>query len=436
MTERTNALLQEHTDALTQERLYTTKLDSGLMVAIQVKPGYHEKTARIATHYGSLDSRFVHPETGEEIQVPDGIAHFLEHKLFEKEWGNVSDKFSELGAEANAYTTYTHTVYYFNTTDRFDESLDLLLDYVQTPWFTAESVEKEQGIIEQEIRMYLDDPGWRSNANLLEALYQVHPLKVDIAGTVESIHQIDKDLLQLCHKTFYHPSNMVVFIAGDIDPEATLKRVKAAFDTRGYKPQDEIKRLMPEEPLGPAEKRREQALVVNQPIFRMGFKEPAPPEVGRPLLVQDFLTTMAIDVIAGRASELYTELYEAGLIDTRFGFEYNCDQTWAYSAFAGMTRDPEALQERLMAGIQQATEKGLSAEAFERIKRKTVGRLVSMMNDLDSIAWLYIDSYFKGIDPFDLIPVVNELTVEQANERLRAHFRPEQVAVSVITPKA
>jgi predicted Zn-dependent peptidase len=145
---------------------------------------------------------------------------------------------------------------------------------------------------------------------------------------------------------------------------------------------------------------------------------------------------MAIDVIAGRSSALYTELYEAGLIDQRFGFEYSCDRTWAYSYFAGMTRDPDALQERLMAGIQQAMEQGLSAETFERIKRKTIGRFVSMMNDLDSIAWLFIDSYFKEIDPFDLIPVTSELTVEQANERLRAHFRPENAAVSVIQPKS
>jgi predicted Zn-dependent peptidase len=433
--ELTIPALTERVDPLLQERLYTTKLESGLTVAIIVKPGYHEKTARIATHYGSIDSRFVHPETGEEIQVPDGIAHFLEHKLFEKEWGNVSDKFSELGAEANAYTTYTHTVYYFNTTDRFEESLDLLLDYVQTPWFTDESVKKEQGIIEQEIRMYLDDPGWRSSANLLEALYQVHPLKIDIAGTVESIHQIDKETLTLCHKTFYHPSNMVLLVAGDVDPAATLERVKQAFDTKGYKPQAAIKRIMPEEPTAPAEKRREQALVVNQPIFRLGFKDPTPTKTGRDLLAQDLLTAMAVDVVAGRSSTLYTELYEAGLIDQRFGFEYSCDQTWAYSYFAGMTRDPEALHERLMAGIQQAVEQGLSAEAFERIKRKTIGRMVSMMNDLDSIAWLFIDSYFKEIEIFDLIPVASELTVEQANQRLREHFRPEQAAVSVIQPK-
>lgn len=430
-----NTTLTERTDPLLQERLYTTKLESGLTVAIIVKPGFHEKTARIATHYGSIDSRFIQPETGQEIQVPDGIAHFLEHKLFEKEWGNVSDKFSELGADANAYTTYTHTVYYFNTTDRFEESLDLLLDYVQTPWFTDESVEKEQGIIEQEIRMYLDDPGWRSNANLLEALYQDHPLRIDIAGTVESIHQIDKETLTLCHKTFYHPSNMVLLVVGDVDPEATLQRVRAAFDTKGYKPQAAIKRLMPAEPTAPAEKRREQALVVNQPIFRLGFKDPTPTKTGRELLVQDLLTAMAVDVVAGRASALYTELYEAGLIDQRFGFEYSCDQTWAYSYFAGMTRDPEALHQRLMAGIQQAVDQGLSPEAFERIKRKTIGRMVGMMNDLDSIAWLFIDSYFKEMEIFDLIPVASELTVEQANQRLREHFRPEQAAVSLITPK-
>jgi predicted Zn-dependent peptidase len=422
-------------DPILHDTLYMERLDNGLTVAVMVKPGYHSKTARVATHYGSIDSRFVDPESGKEVAVPDGIAHFLEHKLFEKEWGNVADKFSELGAEANAYTTYTHTVYYFNTTDRFEECLDVLLDMVQTPYFTAESVAKEQGIIEQEIRMYLDDPGSRSSTNLLEALYQKHPIRIDIAGTVESIRQITPELLTLCHKIFYHPSNMVVFVAGDVEPEAVIAQVKKGFEGKGYKEQAEIKRLMPEEPDEINEPRREQALVVNQPLFRLGYKDPTPTVVGRPLLAQDLLTALVMDVIAGRAAPLYTELYEAGLIDQRFGFEYSIDRTWAYSYFAGMTRDPEALLQRLQEGIQAEVEKGLTADEFERVRRKTVGRLVNMMNDIDSIAFLFIDSFFKEIGIFDFIPVANELTLEQANQRLREHFRPDRAVVSIINPK-
>lgn len=427
--------MEKHYDPLLKDTLYTEKLENGLTVAVLHKPGYKTATGRAATHYGSIDARFVDPKTGKTVHVPDGIAHFLEHKLFEKEWGSVSDRFSEYGAESNAYTTYTHTEYHFNTTENFYECFDLLLDFVQNPWFTDESVAKEQGIIEQEIRMYLDDPGWRSNANLLEALYVEHPVKIDIAGTVESIHQITKETLYLCHGTFYHPSNMVVFVAGDVDPDKVLGMVKASYAKKAYQPQGEIQRILPDEPARIMEKRRTQKLVVNQPLFRMGFKDDHKDLVGKELLKKDLLTAVVLDAIVGRSSDLYTQIYEAGLIDHRFGFEYNPERTYGFSQFAGPTRDPDALEARLLAGIEEARQKGLSEADFERAKKKTVGRMVSIMNDLDGAAYMYIDGFFKGVGLFDLIPGAQGLAFDEANERLRSHFDPARAAVSVIYPK-
>ncbi|HWI65456.1 MAG TPA: pitrilysin family protein [Symbiobacteriaceae bacterium] len=427
--------MEKHYDPLLKDTLYTEKLENGLTVAVLHKPGYKSATGRIATHYGSIDAEFVDPNTGKQVHVPDGIAHFLEHKLFEKEWGNVSDRFSEFGAESNAYTTYTHTEYHFNTTQNFDECFELLLDFVQNPWFTDESVAKEQGIIEQEIRMYLDDPGWRSNANLLEALYVNHPVKLDIAGTVESIHKITKETLYLCHKTFYHPSNMVIFVAGDVDPEKVLGMVKASVAKLNYKPQGEIKRILPDEPFTICERRRTQKLVVNQPLFRLGFKDERIGLHGRPLLEQDLLTAVILDAIVGRATDLYTKLYESGLIDHRFGFEYNPEKTYGFSQFAGPTRDPDELEKRLLAGIEEARQKGLNEADFERAKKKTIGRLVSIMNDLDGAAYMYIDGFFKGVGIFDLIPTAQGLNMAAAAQRLQSHFDPSRAAVSVIYPK-
>lgn len=427
--------MEKHYDPLLKDTLYTERLENGLTVAVLHKPGFKQATARVATHYGSIDSRFVDPQTGEEVRVPDGIAHFLEHKLFEEEWGNVSDKFSQYGAESNAYTTYTHTVYYFNTTENFRPSFELLLDFVQSPWFTEQSVAKEQGIIEQEIRMYLDEPGWRSNANLLEALYVNHPVRIDIAGTVESIHKITKDDLYRCHRIFYHPSNMVVFVAGDVDPDQVMEMVRANFGKRNYAKQAEIQRIMPEEPSAIHEKRRTQRLVVNQPIFRMGFKDRETGQRGRALLERDLLTAVIMDAICGRSSALYTRLYEAGWIDHRFGFEYNPEETYGHSSFTGPTRDAGELEVRLLAGLDEARQKGLDPADFARARKKTIGRVVSFMNDLDTVAYVYIDGFFKGMSLFDLIPVAEGLTLEAANERLRSHFDPEQAAISIIYPK-
>jgi len=427
--------MEKQSDPLLRDELYMERLENGLTVAVLVKPGYRQMTGRLAVHYGSVDSRFVNPETGEAVHVPDGIAHFLEHKLFESPEGNVADRFAELGAESNAYTTHTHTVYYFTTTDHFWSCLDLLLNFVQDPYFTAESVAKEQGIIEQEIRMYLDDPGWRSSANLLEALYVRHPVRIDIAGTVESIRAIDPDLLYLCHRIFYHPSNMVLFVAGDLAPAEVVERVRQAFAGRRYPAQAGIQRLLPEEPPVIAERRRMQELVVSQPILRLGFKEKEVGLTGRALLERDLTTSLILDVVVGRGSALYTRLYEAGLIDQRFGFEHVPEVTFGHTYLTGPTPDPAELEARLLAGFHQAQEQGLAADDFERARRKLIGRVINLMNDLDSVAFLFADGFFKEIRLFDLLPTLDSLTLEAANERLRNHFDPNLAAASVIYPR-
>jgi len=427
--------MERQFDPILRDELYTERLENGLTVAVLVKPGYRQMTGRVAVHYGSIDSRFVNPQTGKAVHVPDGIAHFLEHKLFESPEGNVADRFSELGAEANAYTTYTHTVYYFTTTDQFNECLDLLLGFVQEPYFTAETVAKEQGIIDQEIRMYLDDPGWRSSANLLEALYVRHPVRIDIAGTVDSIRKIDKDLLYVCHRIFYHPSNMVVFVAGDLDPEQVVERVRAAFAGREYPAQQEIERILPEEPPVINERRKMQELVVSQPILRLGFKEKEVGLTGLALLERDLLTSLLLDVVIGKGSALYTRLYECGLIDQRFGFEHVPEVSFGHTYLTGPTHDPSELEARLLAGLHEAQQQGLAEADFERARRKLMGRVINLMNDLEGAAFLYIDGFFKQIGLFDLLPTLQSLTLEAANERLRSHFDPALAAASIIYPR-
>src|SRR5690606_2982267 len=221
---------------LLEERVVFTRLPSGLEVFVMPRPGFQKRYAVFSARYGSIDNRFRRPGTGQELEVPDGIAHFLEHQLFEDEEGHVFNSFAALGASVNAYTSHTMTRYPFSTTDNFEAALDRLLDFVQAPHFTPEGVQKEIGIIEQEIRMYQDQPRHRLGMNLLEALYHAHPVRIDIAGTVESIRRIDPETLYACYDTFYHPSNMAVFVVGDVDPEVVLAQVEADVGPRGYAP--------------------------------------------------------------------------------------------------------------------------------------------------------------------------------------------------------
>ncbi len=422
-------------NTLLKEKIVWRRIEPGLEVFVLPKKGYKKKYATYSANFGSIDSHFVVEGEGEELIVPDGVAHFLEHKLFEDEEGNVFDRFAKLGVSSNAFTNFTNTTYLFSSTDHFEQCFEILLDFVQNPYFTEESVEKEKGIIEQEIRMYEDNPGWRIFFNLLTALYKEHPVHKDIAGTVESISHIDKEVLYKCYRTFYHPSNMAVFVVGDVDADKVFEQVAANLGRRNYSSQGEIKRIYPKEPRELANEKIVQELVVSQPIMNLGFKDLDVGYGGEKLFQRELATALVLDVVFGSSSKLYNELYEEGLIDDEFDAGYVAEKEYGHTIIGGETADPEKLFERLTAGIKQAQQNGISAEQFEHHRRKMTGDFLKSFNSLEFIAHNFLAYHFKGINFFNYLDVLQSLTLEDVNQRLREHFGEENRARSIIMPK-
>lgn len=311
-----------------------------------------------------------------------------------------------------------------------------MLDFVQEPYFTAETVRNEQGIIRQEIRMYEDNPQWRVFFNLLEALYTEHPVRNDIAGTWESIAQITPELLYQCYRTYYHPSNMALFVVGDIEPDEVGRQVEANISKRGYSPLGQIKRFYPEE--GPAVSRRRvtQELVVSEPLFHLGFKDAAVTRFkGRDLLRRELCMELLLDIIFGESEALYNDLYRDGLIDDSFDYGYTAESSYAYTLIGGKTRDPEALLERIMAGIKQVKRGGITAEQFERHRRSQLGDFLRRFNSLEFIANNFLAYHFKGIDLFDYPQLLQEVKQEDVEALLDENLDPESPVVSLIIPK-
>lgn len=425
---------QQLRDELLQETLWHTRTEEGLAVFVLPKPGFHKKYAVFSTNYGSIDREFRPAGGTESVQVPDGIAHFLEHQLFEDEGGHVFDAFADLGASVNAYTSHTMTSYLFSATDNFERAFDQLLDFVQAPHFTAEGVEKEIGIIEQEIQMYQDRPRHRLQMNLLESLYGAHPVRIDIAGTVESISRIDKDMLQLCYDTFYHPSNMAVFVVGDVDADGVLELVRRDLAGRGYEKRPPVGRVFPEEPSAPVRARVEETLRAARPLYSLGVKEAAIPEDPKEQLRLDVATSLVLSAALGRSSGLYQELYEADLIDDGFGSRYQTGPGYGHTVIAGETRDPEQLHERLLAGLAKLRRDGLDPEDVRRAQRQAAGEFVQLFDSLEFIANSFLFYHFKQATVFDYMELLQQLTPEQVNERLREHLREEQMALSLVLP--
>ena len=285
-----------------RETLYYERMANGLDVYVLPKPGFQKTYATFSTKYGSIDNRF-RVGGGEVHEVPDGIAHFLEHKMFEEPEGDVFAKFASRGASANAFTSFDRTVYLFSATEHILDNLRTLLDFVQNPYFTDENVEKEKGIIGQEIKMYQDQPDWRSYFGLIGAMYNVHPIRIDIAGTIESISRITKETLYTCYRTFYHPSNMMVFVVGGVNPEEVFELVRENQSGKTIEPQGQIDRLFDMEPAEVRERRKETILPVALPKCLFGFKEDAPAVAGDDMVRQELLTRLVFDNILeiGRA---------------------------------------------------------------------------------------------------------------------------------------
>lgn len=414
------------------ETLYRYEHKSGLKAFVIPRKGYSKRYATFSTHYGSINNEFIIPGEKDITKVPDGIAHFLEHKLFEQKDGSVMDKFAALGSSPNAYTSFAQTVYLFACTDRFDENFKLLLDFVQNPYITEESVEKEKGIIGQEIMMYQDDPGWRAFFNLLRAFYKNNPVRIDIAGTVESIAKINRDVLYKCFNTFYHPSNMVVLVVGDVDPTRVFEQVEASI--RDVKALPEIERIFPGEQKGINQSYTEQALAVSMPMFQMGFKDNRLDTKGVECLRHEVAVKLLLDVIMGRSSGFYNQLYNEGLLNSSFEFDFSIEENYAFSMFGGESSDPLRVRDRFADTLTVLRKEGLDKAACDRIRKAMFGRFMRQLNSVERISHSFISIHNKGVNLFDYLEVYDKITFEYINDIFREHFNPDNLALSVIKP--
>jgi predicted Zn-dependent peptidase len=419
-----------------EETLYYEKLPNGLQVYILPKLGFNKTYATFTTRYGSIDNTF-QVQGQQRMSVPDGIAHFLEHKMFEQPSGeDVFQEFSRQGASANAFTSFTRTAYLFSCTDHVQKNLTTLLDFVQNPYFTDQNVEKEKGIIGQEIRMYDDNPDWRSYFGLIEAMYQRHPVKIDIAGTIESISKITKELLYTCYETFYHPSNMLLFLVGPVDPEATMELIRENQAAKTFKEIKDIRRFFEEEPDQVAEKVKEVELSVGISKCLFGFKEGKDwaNQTGDDLIKQELATQIVLEALVGTSSELYQSLYDDGLIDDSFGYDYSLDRGYGFSMIGGDTFDPDQLLKRIQSELPKLVEQGISEETFERIRKKKIGANLRSLNSPEWIANQFTNYRFNDADLFKIIPLLEDLTVNDINRRMEQHIDWNRFAVSIVRP--
>lgn len=409
------------------ERYYEYTHASGLKILICPKEGYSSTYAMFGTKYGSIDTDF--RIRGEEsfTSVPEGIAHFLEHKLFESEELDAFTRYAETGANANAFTSFDRTCYLFSCADNFKASLEILLDFVTHPYFTAETVEKEQGIIGQEIKMCNDEPSWKALFALLRAMYENHPVRIDIAGTVESIGEITAELLYKCYETFYNFNNMVLAVAGNVTPEA----VSEVADRVLKKTEPiEIERRFHTEKKEVCERYREEYLPVASPIFALGFKENVQsPERS---LKEVICSNILLQLIAGKTTALYETLLNEELINTSFDAELMEGYGYACLVFSGESRDPKRVQEAIITRIRELKQSGIDKADFERIRRKMYGGAVLGFNDIGTIANALVDAHFNGESLFAEMEVLEALTVQDIEERLRASVDTDCCSLAVV----
>lgn len=408
-----------------QEEYTVVRHPSGLTILLCPMEGFSSSYAMFTTKYGSVDTSFKRAGDKEFFEIPAGTAHYLEHKMFESEDGDAFARFAKTGASANAFTSFDKTAYLFACSDQFEESLEILLDFVSTPYFTPENVAKEQGIIGQEIRMYEDNADWRVLFNLLEALYINHPVRIDVAGTVESISHITDQVLYRCYNTFYHPSNMVLAIAGNFETEKALAVVDKVL-----KPGQnvEIIRKAVEEPQDLAKEYVEQNLPVATPLFAIGFKNKS--QGPRENFENMVLDEMLIDIISGETTPLYKGLYQDGLINAGLSGEVMASRDYICTIFEGESRQPKEVYRRLLKEIERVRREGIEEDLFRQVKKVTYGRYIGMYSKPEALASVMTNTYFANMGLYDLLDVAADVTKEQLERRLQETLA--QGALSVV----
>ncbi len=395
-----------------KETLYHEKLDNGLEVYLLPKVGFEKTYGLFSTRFGSVDTTFIPLGENKMITVEDGVAHFLEHKMFDMKDGDAADKFALLGASSNAFTSSSRTAYLFSTTSHENECVELLLDFVQELAITDKSVEKEKGIIGQEIKMYDDDPDWRVYFGSIENLYQNHPVAKDIAGTVETVNRTTKEMLETCYKTFYHPNNMMLFVVGNIDPHVTMKLIidnqnKKHFDL----PQPIVRREI-KEPLDIKTPLVEKTMDVEMSKIIVSIKVNEQLKTPQEKLKRELSLNILFDLLFSKSSKLYNEWLEKGIINDSFSANFTQERDYAFIQMGGDQDRYLELKDQIYDFIEHIKDIKFNLEDFERIKRKNIGNFINVYNSPEAIANLFSRYYFEGIISLDIVDIISTIQLE------------------------
>lgn len=412
------------------EAISRRTLPNGLEVIVVHKP-YHEKRYTFfATAYGGMDLRF---KVGKKWQnTPAGIAHYLEHKMFDTEHESATQALAQNGAVENAFTANDMTAYYFECTEKFYDSLRILLNFVSVPYFTQESVDKEQGIIAQEIRMSDDDPEWRNYLNIIQCLYRHHPMRTPVVGTIESIANITPQTLYDCHKAFYTPSNMVLICIGSIEIDEVCALAQEILPAdNGEKIERDYGEI---EDLTPAVREMKTEMEVSMPMFITGYKC-AVPESAEAYLRENIIGNMACDILFGDSSPLYNRLYEEGHINGSLGGSFDVIPGAAFLYVGGDAKDPHFVSNEITREAVHLVKNGIDEEFYQQIRRATYGQMLRSLNSFEDIAISMADGHFRGFDYYSFPEVFDRVTKADIEEFLRCNITPEHSAISIIYPK-
>lgn len=422
--------LKEITNKNLDEKYFYMKHPSGLNIYLYPKHGYTSSYAILGVNYGSIDAKFKTKSKG-MVEVPSGIAHYLEHKLFESEKGDAFEAYAKTGASANAYTSFDKTAYLFSCSDKFQESLEILLNFVQSPYFTEKTVEKERGIIAQEIKMYDDNPDWRVYFNLLGAMYKNHPVRLDIAGTTESIAMITPEYLYECYGAFYNLNNMTLSISGNIDIDETMATIDK--NLKYSKPFD-TERILPEEPMEIVQDEITQNLDIGSPIFQLGFKES--PENFKASEKDLACISVILKTLTSKASNMYDRLLNLGLINTSsFDCEYMEAPGMSAVIFGGESRDPYRTAQIIREEIEKVHTNGITEETFNWARKSLYGENIAGLNNISGLANSLLNASLANREIFKYINSLCEITLDDINSKIRDVLNVEYSALSVVKPK-
>ena len=413
----------------TLSKCYDLEHKSGLKILFVPTPGKTQKTAMIATKFGSIN--ITANDSDKKIDIPDGTAHFLEHKLFEGKNGNAFDYYAKTGAKANAYTSNDKTAYYFVCTDKFEQNLQILLSFITNPYLTEQNVEKEKGIIAQEISMYDDEPSWQGYFGLLQCLYKTHAVRRDIAGTVEEIRALNVDTLMACYNTYYNLSNMVLCVAGDIEIDSILSVCDKVFKTSG---KSNINRYTIVEQQGVNAQQKIKKMPVSTSLFNIGFKDNDTNLYGLDIAKKEIEVSILLQILFGKASKFYTRLYKSALINQEFVYGYEMSQTYGFALLSGESADAKKVYDEALCEIQNCLKNGIDNKQFISVRNSLYGSLVSIFDNVSGIVNRMVATTFSGYNIFDSLNILKDITVESVMDRAKQIFDPCHCAISIIEP--